>query len=220
MRRIHRNVAAGICTATAAFCLVLGAAGVLAAPAAAPSVSAAPSAAAKAPSSGKAAPTAPAKPDDPAKVAAAKLFVRLYRPRTDPLNVAAMLDRTAPRMAAAAKRNDPKLDVKAYTRNVKARGMEHAMLVLDIQAHVVSRHFTLAELNQLIAFCRSPLGQKLIAQTPPIQFEVLMEERNKRMPPLPRQLLHPSGPPMLKGGPQPASPASPKASSAPRPAGK
>ena len=74
-------------------------------------------------------------------------------------------------------------------------------MMLDVQARVVSRIFTLAELKQLIAFCKSPLGQKLIAQTPAIQREVMIEAQHRAMPPVPHGLSRPGSMPPVKPGP-------------------
>ena len=47
---------------------------------------------------------------------------------------------------------------------------------LNLQAHVVSRHFTLPELKGLIAFFAGPLGRKLTGETPAITREVMFEK--------------------------------------------
>jgi hypothetical protein len=161
MKKIDRNFAA-LWVATVACCLVFGlAASAATAPAAAP-----PSAAAKLAAAG----------DEPAKVAAARDFIMLAHPRTDPQNTAQMLDKVMPRMIAAAKRQDPKLDAKKYEKDTRARMMTMATDRLDLQAHIVSRHFTLQELKDLKAFYGSPIGRKLTAETPKIQMEVMISK--------------------------------------------
>jgi hypothetical protein len=119
----------------------------------------------------------PAKPDDPAKVAAAKEFIVIYHPRMDPAKVAAQIDRFMPGMIKAAKANDPKLDEKKYATERRAQLLAQSARILDMQAHVVSRHFSLPELKGLTGFYRSPLGRKLTDETPKIAMEVMREAR-------------------------------------------
>ena len=55
--------------------------------------------------------------------------------------------------------------------------MANAHKSLDMQAHVVSRHFTLPELKGLIAFFGSPLGRKLTAETRKITMDMRLMRR-------------------------------------------
>jgi hypothetical protein len=119
----------------------------------------------------------PGRPDDPAKVAAAREFIVLYHPRMDPAKVAAQIDRFMPGMIKAAKANDPKLDEKKYTAERRAQLLAQSARILDMQARVVSRHFSLPELKGLTGFYRSPLGRKLTDETPKIGMEVMREAR-------------------------------------------
>jgi hypothetical protein len=119
----------------------------------------------------------PGKPDDPAKVAAAREFIVVYHPRMDPAKVAAQIDRFMPGMIKAAKANDPKLDEKKYATERRAQLLAQSTHILDVQAHVVSRHFSLPELKGLTAFYRSPLGRKLTDETPKISMEIMREAR-------------------------------------------
>ena len=161
MKKIDRNFAA-LWVTTVACCLIFGtAANAAAAPAATP-----PSAAAMLAAAG----------DDPAKVAAARDFIMLAHPRTDPRTTAQMLDKVMPRMIAAAQHQDPKLDAKKFEKDTRARMMTMATDRLDLQAHIVSRHFTLQELKDLKAFYASPIGRKLTAETPKIQMEVMISK--------------------------------------------
>jgi len=130
--------------------------------------------------------TAPAKPaavappivqDDPAKVSIAREFIILYHPKTNPKSIAAGIDLRMPRMIAAAKHDNPKLDVKAFEAETRAKIMTGSGHILDHQARVVARHFTLQELKDLLAFVSSPVGRKLAAETPKIQREMLTENR-------------------------------------------
>ena len=156
MKRIDYNFA----VLAAAFCMTLGtAANVSAAPAA-------PAAQAAAPAT-----------DDPAKVAAAREFIILAHPRTDPQSVAASVDKAMPRLVAGAKRRDPKLDAKAYESEIRARMVSTAANRLDLEARVVSRHFTVEELKELAKFYDSPLGRKLTGETPKIQMELMHMKR-------------------------------------------
>jgi hypothetical protein len=116
----------------------------------------------------------PTTPDDPAKVAAARQFLVLYHPRIDPKTVAANLDKYLPQYAAAAKKEDPKVDVKKYIAERRAAVLKRVNDELDKQAHVASRHFTLAELKQLAAFFSSPLGRKLNSEGMKIQRELML----------------------------------------------
>jgi uncharacterized protein len=114
-----------------------------------------------------------AAPDDPTKVAAAKAFIIVAHPRTDPKNVAASIDKVIPRLVATARKGDPKLDEKAYVAATKARMLAGASSRLDAESQIVSRHFTLQELKDLSAFYESPLGRKLTGETPKIQAEMM-----------------------------------------------
>jgi hypothetical protein len=130
-------------------------------------------------------PPAAAAQDDPAKVAAAREFILVAHPRTDPKNIETNLDRNLPRMAARAKAADPKLDTDAFMKEYRSRALHQASLTLDIMSRAVARHFSLQEIKDLTAFYRSPLGRKLTEQTPYIQREVMMAKRLDREPPLP-----------------------------------
>jgi hypothetical protein len=123
----------------------------------------------------------PAAPDDPAKVAAARDFIILYHPNADPKNVSAMIDRYLPRAIEAQREQDPKLDAKKFAQEKRAKIMANATKSLDMQSHVVSRHFTLPELKGLIAFYSSPLGRKLTVETPKITMDMRMMQREQMM---------------------------------------
>lgn len=128
----------------------------------------------------KSAPVAPAKPgDDPAKVAAARQFITAYHPQTDPQIVSKMIDQVMPRMIEAAKRGNSKLDPKKFAVETKAKYMQTTGRMLDLQSLMVSRHFSLQELNALTAFFRGPLGHKLMVETPKIRGDMLEEKRRQ-----------------------------------------
>lgn len=152
MTRIDRNFA----VLAVAFCMTLGAVGTVLAAPAAPAPAA-----------------APAAPDDPAKVAAAREFIILAHPRTDPKNIAANIDKVMPRLVATAKKNDPKLDAKAYESQTRARMLSTAATRLDLESQIVSRHFTIEELKAFSAFYASPTGCRLTEETPKIQAEMM-----------------------------------------------
>ncbi|HEX4292767.1 MAG TPA: DUF2059 domain-containing protein [Rhizomicrobium sp.] len=154
MTRIDRNFA----ILAIAFCMTLGAAA---------NAPAAPAAPAPAPAA------APAAPDDPAKIAAAREFIILAHPRTDPKNIAANIDKVIPRLVASAKKNDPKLDAKAYESQTRARMLSTAATRLDLESQIVSRHFTIEELKAFSAFYASPTGRRLTDETPKIQAEMM-----------------------------------------------
>jgi hypothetical protein len=136
-----------------------------------------------------------AAPDDPAKVAAAKAFIILAHPRTDPKNVAATVDKVIPRLVATAKKNNPKLDEKAYTAATKARMLASAAGMLEAESQIVSRHFTIEELKGLSAFYASPLGRKLTGETPKIQGEMMSMKRSSAAgPSQPMVVKSPSAP--------------------------
>jgi hypothetical protein len=180
---MNRNIAA-LQGAVAASLLFLGGAAIAAPPAKPPTPQA-------------------ALPDDPAKVAAAREFILVSHPRTDPKAIAAIIDRNLPRMIARAKAADPKLDAAAFGKEYRQRALHQASMTLDIMSHAVARHFTMPEIRDLTAFYRSPLGQKLTEQTPYIQNEVMMAKRADNEPPLPsmRRMLAP--PPAQAPKPQP-----------------
>jgi hypothetical protein len=123
----------------------------------------------------------PAVPDNPAKVALAREFIQLYHPRIDMQHVVAMIDKGMPRAIEAAKARDPKVDVKKYEADTRAKMLAGAEKSLDRQSHVVSRHFSEQELKDLIAFFKSPLGHKLAEETTNIQHDMLMMNRVDRL---------------------------------------
>ena len=170
MNGIHFKFAARTITAAAAFGLMLGAA----------------SAAGKPPPAAPVPPEVnalfnPAVPDDPAKVTLAREFIQLYHPKIDMQHVVAMIDKGMPRAIAAAKARDPKVDVKKFEADTRAKMLANAERSLDRQSHVVSRHFSEQELKDLITFFKSPLGHKLAEETPKIQHEMLMMNRVDRL---------------------------------------
>ncbi len=120
--------------------------------------------------------------DDPAKVAAAKQFIMLYHPQTDPKNINKMIDVYMPHAIAAAQKKDPKLDAKKFEQDKRAHFLDNAARTLDNQAHVVSRHFSLQELKDLSAFFGGALGQKLTAESPRITQEIRVAHREEMMP--------------------------------------
>src|SRR5262249_38424646 len=123
----------------------------------------------------------PAPPDDPAKVAAARQFILLYHPNTDPKRVSAMIDSYMPRVIAQQRQQDPKFDAKKFEQERRAELMDSAVKTLDMQSHVVSRHFTLPELKALIAFYESPLGRKLTSESPKISMDMRQMRRQGQM---------------------------------------
>ena len=118
--------------------------------------------------------------DDPAKVNAAREFIVTAHPKLDMRTVTAQVDKMVPQMAAGAKARNPKTDVKKYEADMRARMIDRAQKSLDEQTHIVSRHFTLQELQQLTAFYKTPLGQKLVAETAKIQMEMRAIHREER----------------------------------------
>lgn len=119
----------------------------------------------------------PVVPDDPAKVAAAKEYLAISHPRMDPKGAPATIDKMMPRFVASEQAENPKLDVKKFEQQKRAELMSSALQQFDLEARVVSRHFTLPELKGLTAFYRGPLGQKLVAEAPKIQKEIFLARR-------------------------------------------
>lgn len=115
--------------------------------------------------------------DDPAKVALARQFIMLYHPNTDPKNINRVLDVYMPRAIAAEKKENPKVDVKKFEQEKRKHFLDNAERVMNNQAHVVSRHFTLQEMKDLSAFFASPLGRKLTAESPRITQEMRQRRR-------------------------------------------
>lgn len=157
---------------------------------------------------GAAPPAKPAAPpaasqDDPAKVAAAREFILVSHPRTDPKSIAANLDRNLPRMAARAKAADPTIDADAFAKEYRSRALHQASMTLDTMSRAVAHHFTMQEIQDLTAFYRSPLGRKLTEQTPYIQREVMMIRRQDKEPPLPHMPGMYAPPPAQPSKPQP-----------------
>lgn len=140
--------------------------------------------------------------DDPAKVAAARDFIIAFHPNADPKVVAAMLDKLMPQAIAEAKKENPKADAKKMIEQQRDAYLANATQSLDLQAHVISRHFTLQELKGLTAFFRGPLGKKLAAENINIQREVMREQRLRRGLGGPRAMMQPVQPPAKAGPPK------------------
>ena len=172
----HRAFLSGVLAAVFAGCVSFAAG---AADTKAPAKNTVPPPAAKAPAA--AAPAIPQSPDDPAKVAAARNFIMAFHPQLDPKNVSVLIEKRLPFALKAAQKNDPKLDVKKFEDATRKRLMGMAMRSLDMQSHVVSRHFSLKELNDLNAFFRGPLGSKLANEIHKINFDMLVQ-RNRENP--------------------------------------
>jgi len=119
----------------------------------------------------------PLSSDDPAKVSLAHQFLVLYHPRLDLKNVKKVLDGFIPRAVAAYKKRDPKFDAKKYEAETRDRVIKGATQKIELQSHIVSRHFTMQELQGLVAFFKGPLGAKLVAETPKIQMNMLQLRR-------------------------------------------
>jgi hypothetical protein len=111
-------------------------------------------------------------PEDPAKVEAARQFIILYHPKTDPKNIAKMIDNYLRAMIPLRKRDDPKFDVKKFEKETRARVTGNTTRSLTLQSRVLSRHFSLPELKALIAFFKTPLGRKLVTESPKVQAEI------------------------------------------------
>ena len=118
--------------------------------------------------------------DDPARVAAAREFLITYRPRMDPKALAAMLDKFRPRMLANVKAEDPKADANKVVDQRRKSFITNLTRSLDTQSRIIARHFTVQELKELTAFFRSPVGKKLVEETPKIQMEVMRQHRLSR----------------------------------------
>jgi len=146
-------------------------------------------------------------PDDPAKVAAARQFIIAYHPNMDPKQIAAQVERVLPRMVALIKEEEPKVDVEKFRRERRALLIGNANKTLDLQAHVISRHFTLQELNALTNYFRGGVGKKLANEIPKIQMDLMMERR--------QQMLMKPVPGMKPQAPA-AAPAAPKKGAAPQ----
>jgi hypothetical protein len=115
--------------------------------------------------------------DDPAKVALARQFIVAFHPRLDPKNIKKGLDVFIPRAVAIYKKRDPKFDAKKYDAETRDRVLKGAAKKIELQSHIISRHFTADELKGLIAFFKGPLGAKLVVETPKIQMDMLQIRR-------------------------------------------
>jgi len=87
-----------------------------------------------------------------------------------------MLDLLVPTMVTRMKQRAPNLtddQVKIISDSLIEEMKASMPKMLTIQARVYAEHYTLDELKQLEAFYQTPLGQKVIAETPKIATEVL-----------------------------------------------
>lgn len=127
---------------------------------------------------------APAAPDDaaadPAKVAAARDFLKAYRPRLDPAYVAAEMDKYRQQVADAMKKQNPKANVKAVMDQRRAEVLARITKQLDKQANMIAPYFTVQELKELTAFFSHGVGKKLTDITPKIQMEMIRRQRVAR----------------------------------------
>ncbi|MBV8801338.1 MAG: DUF2059 domain-containing protein [Alphaproteobacteria bacterium] len=122
------------------------------------------------------APSAPSQaPVDPARLALAKEYMNAARPRSPQ----EMLDQTVRRMVNMAKLANPKLDAKKFEVQRRAVMMKKMTESLDMQARVIAQHYSLEELKGLVTFYKSPLGRKLVKETPLIMQQIMAERRNE-----------------------------------------
>jgi hypothetical protein len=113
--------------------------------------------------------------DDPAKVAAAREFLKAFRPRLNPAFVSAEMDKVRQQVADNLKKENPKADVNAILAKRRAEVLARIDTQLDSQAHLISRYFTVQELKQLTAFFSTGVGKKLTDMTPKIQIEMMRQ---------------------------------------------
>ena len=113
-----------------------------------------------------------------------------------------MLDKLMPRAIAEIKQQNPKADAKKLAEQQRAAYLANATQGLELQAHVVSRHFSVQELKALTAFFRGPLGKKLVDQASNIQMEVMREHRLQQPLGGPRMMMRPPPGPAMKMAPQ------------------
>jgi hypothetical protein len=171
MNCLERGIPVGIRAAAIACCLSFGLA------AQAEPASNKPAAAAAAKPGALAAPMPDKTKDDPVKVDAARAFILAFHPLLAPAAVAAKLDQVMPDMIAREKDNNPKLDVKKFEQDTRKRITAKQAGLLEMQAHISSRHFTLQELKDLQAFFAGPVGKKLVVETPLITREMIQQQR-------------------------------------------
>ncbi len=76
--------------------------------------------------------------------------------------------------------------VRGQAQQMMAETMPSYEEMLDVQAGLLAKHYTASELKQLLAFYRSPLGQKTIRITPEVMKDVMgwiQSILQQRMPP-------------------------------------
>jgi len=116
-------------------------------------------------------------PADPARVAAARPLVAALGLREKAL---ASIERFVPTMSPAVKRQTPKMtdaEAKKVPDMLRANGRADLPNLLEYQAHVLARHYTVDELKALTAFYLTPAGKKLLAEQTKVEMDMAPAKR-------------------------------------------
>jgi hypothetical protein len=112
-------------------------------------------------------------PADPAKTAIA---LQILEETHASANAITVLNTIVPSLVDGIKADYPNIP-EAVANRFRDLALSHMTAdvpkLLQLQAGVWSQHFTVAELQQLSEFYRSPLGQHLVSETPEIVKELL-----------------------------------------------
>ena len=114
----------------------------------------------------------PAPPVDPARLAAARPLVQAVGLREKAL---AAIERAVPMMTKTIKFRNPKLtDAEMKKVPDRIRANAHATLgqLLEFQAHIYAKHFTVDQIKAITAFYRSDAGKRLLAEETTINTEM------------------------------------------------
>jgi hypothetical protein len=115
---------------------------------------------------------APTDPNDPKIVLAAKILEETHALDT----MRSVLDTMVPTLVASLKRQAPTLtddQLKSISESLTSEMKARLPKMLIANARIYAMHFSLAELNDIETFYRSPAGQKVIAENPKIMQETI-----------------------------------------------
>ena len=112
-------------------------------------------------------------PADPAKIA---LGVQLLEATHAKANALAYIELMMPSLASSLKARKPDVSpamLGKFQQSVKAQMIAGLPHLLDLQARVLARHYSMDELKGLAAFYKSKLGQRMVEETPKVLKETV-----------------------------------------------
>jgi hypothetical protein len=115
---------------------------------------------------------------DPAALAAAKDYLAAVNADSGMDQQLNRLTMMATQMAA---HRQPNLDVPKFQQVFRAKLLPNFKEVSELEAEVLTRHFTVQELKAMAAFYHSPAGRKMLTENPKVMQDLMPIRREKIM---------------------------------------